>query len=170
MGAATLGTPDLVVFTDVLTPDPRRREGLHQEKITHLVVQLADGRGVIGPLVLPGRSSCLCCAELHRTDDDEGWPIIAAQARELVGSASAATLRATASFAVGQAVAFVDALAIPTRPPTCVDALLTLDADAGTLHREHWPAHADCGCGASAVTMTPVNTQRPAACTQWAAR
>jgi bacteriocin biosynthesis cyclodehydratase domain-containing protein len=166
----TLGPPDLVVFTDLLTVDPDHRQGLHQEKIAHLVVRLADGQGLIGPLVLPGRSSCLSCAELHLGDGDADWSIIARQGRELVGGANPATLRACAGFGVGQAVAFIEALATPTDPPTCVDGLLTLDAEAGTLHREHWPPHGSCECGASTATVTPVNPQRPAACTQWATR
>ena len=37
------------------------------------------GRAVVGPLVLPGRSSCLSCAHRHRTDADPGWPAVARQ-------------------------------------------------------------------------------------------
>jgi hypothetical protein len=170
VSALALGTPDLVVFTDLLTPDPRHRLDLHHEKITHLVVQLVDGRGRIGPLVLPGRSSCLRCADLHRADGDEGWPIIAARAGELMGSASTATLQATAGFAVGQAAGFIDALATGSHPPTCVDAVLTLDTDAGTMCRDRWPAHTDCDCGAPTVVATRENPRRPAACTQRATR
>ena len=46
---------------------------------THLVVVL-DGAGVrIGPFVVPGRSPCLGCLDLHRSGWDPIWPALVPQ-------------------------------------------------------------------------------------------
>ena len=55
-----------------------------------------------GPLVIPGVTSCLACADLHRSDRDAAWPAIAAQLRDAVGVADRATLLATAALALSQ--------------------------------------------------------------------
>lgn len=41
----------------------------------------ARRRRLVGPLVIPGRTSCLQCADLHRTDRDAAWPAVATQLR-----------------------------------------------------------------------------------------
>jgi nicotinamidase-related amidase len=51
-----------------------------------------DGTGLVGPLVIPGVTSCLRCADLHRSDRDAAWPALAAQLRDAVGSADRATM------------------------------------------------------------------------------
>ena len=56
----------------------RRRPARRPTARTSAVVAGAD-RAVVGPLVVPGRSACLRCLELHRTDRDPGWPGVAAQ-------------------------------------------------------------------------------------------
>ena len=47
--------------------------------IAHLAATAGADRAVVGPLVIPGRSACLRCLELHRTDRDPLWPTVAAQ-------------------------------------------------------------------------------------------
>ena len=54
------------------------------------------------PLVIPGVTSCLRCADLHRSDRDAAWPAVAAQLRDAVGSADRATVLATAALALNQ--------------------------------------------------------------------
>ena len=63
-----------VVLADAVVPDPTRVAALHRDRVAHLPVRLRDGIGVVGPLVLPGRSACLGCVELHRRGRDPGWP------------------------------------------------------------------------------------------------
>ena len=58
---------------------------------------LAEQTGLIGPLVLPGATSCLNCADLHRSDRDASWPALAAQLEGTVGSGDRATVLATAA-------------------------------------------------------------------------
>src|SRR5690606_38112452 len=65
---------DLVVLTDALMADPRLSVDLVLRRVPHLQVRVRDGVGVVGPLVLPGETSCLRCADLTRTGFEAAWP------------------------------------------------------------------------------------------------
>ena len=91
-----------MVLTDFLVADPRVVRDLHDAGVPHLPVRVRDGTGLVGPLVIPGVTSCLGCADLHRSDRDAAWPAVAAQLRDTVGSADRATVLATAALALNQ--------------------------------------------------------------------
>ena len=76
----------------------------------HLLVRVRDGTGLVGPMVIPGQTSCLACADLHRSDRDAAWPALAAQLRDTVGVADHSTVLATAALALGQVQTVVQAL------------------------------------------------------------
>ncbi len=76
-----------VLLADALVPDPRLVRELMRHRVPHLTVLLRDGRGIVGPFVVPGRTSCLRCADLTRTDLDPHWPQLAAQLCDRVGCA-----------------------------------------------------------------------------------
>ncbi len=50
---------DLVVLADYLIADPRMVRDLHSQGVAHLAVRVRDGTGLVGPLVIPGMTSCL---------------------------------------------------------------------------------------------------------------
>jgi hypothetical protein len=50
---------DLVVLTDYLVADPRMVRDLHSQGVPHLLVRVRDGTGLVGPLIIPGVTSCL---------------------------------------------------------------------------------------------------------------
>ena len=50
---------DLVVLSDYLVADPRMVRDLHSQGVSHLPVRVRDGTGLVGPLVIPGVTSCL---------------------------------------------------------------------------------------------------------------
>ena len=50
---------DLVVLAGYLVADPRVVRDLHAGGVAHLPVWLRDGVGLVGPLVIPGVTSCL---------------------------------------------------------------------------------------------------------------
>jgi hypothetical protein len=50
---------DLVVLSDYLVADPRMVHDLHRQRVPHLPVRVRDGTGLVGPLVIPGVTSCL---------------------------------------------------------------------------------------------------------------
>lgn len=162
---AHAGTPsadtDLVVLSDSLVADPRLVRDLHTQGVAHLPVRVRDGTGVVGPLVLPGATSCLGCADLHRRDRDEAWPAIRAQLRDAVGVADRATMLATAALALGQVNRVIAAVrgrltAPDTRPPQTLNATMEIDAAAGAVVTRRWPRHPLCGCGPPVVTRSSV--------------
>jgi hypothetical protein len=140
--------PDLIVLSDVVVPEPAMVTELLATRIPHLISYAHEGTAVVGPLVWPGRSSCLRCAELHRADLDVAWPKLAAQ---LVGQIPTAGLACTQLAAALTAEQVLATLAGPGAglpiPPTW-GAALELDPVHGTLRHHARPAHARCGCGA----------------------
>ena len=58
--------------------------------VPHLPVVFGERAAVLGPLVVPGETPCLRCADEHRVDADAAWPVVAAQLLAL-GPADAAT-------------------------------------------------------------------------------
>ncbi|MBB4968213.1 thiamine biosynthesis protein ThiF [Saccharothrix violaceirubra] len=140
------GAPDLVILTDALAYGPEVAWPLMKARTPHLVVRAREGLGVVGPLVVPGRSSCLRCADLHKGDVDDGWPMIAAQLADLPQHADLATTTATAGCAVAQALQALDhGDAAIARPPTW-DATLEVDAFAGSVLHRIAPVHPRCDC------------------------
>jgi bacteriocin biosynthesis cyclodehydratase domain-containing protein len=142
---------DLVVLSDYLVADPRMVRDLHSRGVPHLAVRVRDGTGLVGPLVIPGVTSCLGCADLHRSDRDAAWPAIAAQLRETVGVADRATLLATAALGLSQVNRVIAAVrgqaaAPDPEPPQALNATLEFDLNAGAIVARRWTRHPLCSC------------------------
>lgn len=141
---------DLVVLSDSLVADPRMLRDLHQTRTPHLPVRVRDGAGLVGPLVVPGVTSCLRCADLHRSDRDEGWPAVAAQLRGAVGTADRATVLATAGVALNQVDRVIAAirggvgLHRAPHPPSTLDTTLEYDVNTGATTARRWTRHPQC--------------------------
>lgn len=142
--AASSWPADVVVLADTLVPDPILVNDLVLYRIPHLQVRMRDGRGIVGPLVLPGGTSCLRCADLTRRDLDPEWPHLAAQLLGRIGHGSAAAITATTALVLRDLEAVVDCAA--ERPPRTLDTTLELDPDTHHIARRHWPIHPACGC------------------------
>ena len=147
------GAPaDLAVLTDFLVSDPRVVRDLHAAGVPYLPVRVRDGVGLVGPLVIPGVTSCLECADLHRSDRDSAWPAVAAQLRDTVGNADRATVLATAALALNQvdrvvrAVHDGDDMALVSEPPPTLNTTLEFDVSAGSIEARQWPRHPRCEC------------------------
>jgi bacteriocin biosynthesis cyclodehydratase domain-containing protein len=144
---------DLVVLADFLAADPRLVRDLQSAGVPHLPVRVRDGAGIVGPLVIPGLSSCLSCVELYRTDRDPAWPALAAQLREMVGTADRPTLLATAALALDQVQQIIAGVrgagatppAAPA-PPATLNATLEIDVASSTISARRWVRHPLCGC------------------------
>ncbi|MCV7422081.1 cyclodehydratase [Mycobacterium yunnanensis] len=143
---------DLVVLSDVLVADPHLLRELHRDRIPHLPVYVRDGTGVVGPLVMPGVTSCLGCADLYRSDRDAAWPAVAAQLRDAVGSAGRATLLGTAALALSQVDRVIAAVresggdSQAADPPPTLDTTLEFDARTGSTTGRRWQRHPLCAC------------------------
>ncbi|QRY61392.1 hypothetical protein JVX90_13295 [Gordonia sp. PDNC005] len=147
-------TTGLIVIADQPVPDPRLTRLLMAARLPHLPVHLRDGIGVVGPLVLPGTSSCLRCADLHRTDFDPQWPIVAASLLDLIGHAAPAVLRATVAIAHGQIDEITTMLTSSSRArPSLVERSLEYSSGPSRLEAHSRPVHPRCGCGADPITQ-----------------
>lgn len=140
---------DLVVLADQLVAEPQVVRELHRAGVAHLPVRVRDGTGVVGPLVIPGVTSCLTCADLHRSDRDAAWPAIAAQLRGAVGSADRATVLATAALALNQIDQVIRAVrnaGSGDAPPPTMDTTLEFDVGASSIVARRWSRHPRCSC------------------------
>jgi hypothetical protein len=142
---------DLVVLSDYLVAEPRMVRDLHEAGVPHLLVRVRDGAGLVGPLVIPGVTSCLACADLHRCDRDAAWPAVAAQLRDTVGTADRATMLATAALALNQIDTVIRAVRGPAAPsppaaPSTLSSTLEFDVGTGSIVTRRWPRHPLCRC------------------------
>jgi len=138
------GLPDLVVLAVDEPVPPERSETLHTHGSAHLVITLANARATVGPLVLPGLTSCLRCADLHRLDRDPAWNALAAQLTVPHRAAAASEVAAAtmvAGLAAMQALEFLDG----GRPGT-IEGTLDLQPPDWRVRRRTWPPHPDCDC------------------------
>ena len=65
------GHPDVAALADHDLPD--------LPDLPHLRIGVLGDRAVVGPIVVPGRTSCQRCTHLHRRDADPAWPLLAVQ-------------------------------------------------------------------------------------------
>jgi hypothetical protein len=140
--------PDLVVITG--RPDPVLLAALVRDRVPHLVVHADEAIGVVGPLVLPGRSACARCVDLSKAERDPAWPRILAQAGD-ADAASAETracdtvlAAATAALATAQALTLIDRAG----EPAAANGTLEVVLPEWQWQRRGWPPHPACTCGA----------------------
>jgi bacteriocin biosynthesis cyclodehydratase domain-containing protein len=128
-------------------PDPGEAEALLTAGIPHLYAGVAEGTGVVGPLVVPGRTGCARCLELRMTDADPAWPRVLAQLRSGrspgVPACDVALATAVAGLAAAHALAFIDG-GIPQSAGARVEVGL---ARLG-MRVQDLPGDRRCGCGA----------------------
>jgi hypothetical protein len=138
---------DLVVLARPWAASDPLAAGIHRSGVPHLVATVRGQTGVVGPLVVPGATSCLHCADLHRRDADPRWPRLAAQLTSGDFPASGATITCllTAATAALQVLAYLDGSAAPG----VLDATIELRPPQFTPRVRRWPAHAACACGAA---------------------
>ena len=145
--------PDLVLLADTAVPDPHLVRQLFTEGVPHLVAWAGEGIGVVGPLVVPGRSSCLHCVDLHKTETEPAWPTLATQLAGRPQPADVISAQASAAFTVSQALRVLDG---PRRGGKPIpgdqtdlpiwDAAVEIDTYTGETRRTNWPKHPYCLC------------------------
>ncbi|WP_424536133.1 ThiF family adenylyltransferase [Sphaerisporangium viridialbum] len=135
--------PDLVVLAPVGPLDGVVTGELVALGIPHLLVTAGEGVGSVGPLVLPGRTSCLRCLELTRRDRDPSWPVVGARlggfpAGEIACDTVLSTL--VAAQAAGHALGSVDGL-----EPVVTNSTVDVMPDWRWKKRS-WSTHPQCRC------------------------
>ena len=154
--------PDLAVLAGPGAPgawgagaDPVTLAELMRLRVPHLAAGADEAIGVVGPLVVPGRSACLRCVDLSKAARDPAWPVILAQAG---GAADGGTRPAVAPQACGTVLAAATAALAAAQALAFIDRAVPLVTAGGTLEvvlpdwqwrRRSWPPHAACTCGAA---------------------
>ncbi|SNX63911.1 bacteriocin biosynthesis cyclodehydratase domain-containing protein [Streptomyces sp. TLI_55] len=116
----------------------------------HLYAGVVEGTGVVGPLVLPGETSCAGCLHEWRTDRDPAWPRLVAQWRSgarrvrRVPACDLALATTVAGLAAAHALAFLDG-----RVPSSAGARWEVSLPALNWHARPVWAHPACPCGAA---------------------
>jgi hypothetical protein len=142
--------PDLAVLAG--PADPQEVAALVRAGVPHLSAVADEAIGVVGPLVIPGRSACLRCGDLVRAERDPAWPMILAQSSgDIIPPACDTVLAAaTAALAAAQALAFIDAGGrSAARGLSTVNGTLELVLPDWQWHRRTWLPHPGCTCGAT---------------------
>src|SRR4051812_23726243 len=141
---------DLVVLARPWAASDPLTAGLHRSGVPHLVATVRGQTGVVGPLVVPGVTSCLHCADLYRRDAEPRWPRLAAQltAAEPPPSGATVTCLLTAATAALQVLAYLDGSAAPG----VLEATIELRPPHLTPRVRRWPPHPACTCGAAEST------------------
>ncbi|WP_018544385.1 ThiF family adenylyltransferase [Streptomyces sp. LaPpAH-108] len=131
----------------VHAPDPFVTERLTASGTPHLYAGVVEGTGVVGPLVLPGETSCAGCLHEDRTDGDPAWPRLVTQWRcgtaRRVGACDLTLAVAVAGLAAAHALTFLDG-----GPPSSAGARWETSLPALTWHSRPIAPHPACGCGA----------------------
>lgn len=135
-------SPALVVLAGHAVPNLGVAATLVQQRLPHLSVLTLAGRAVVGPLVLPGRSSCLGCLHRHRTDADPAWPVVARTLARQAPRSPVTVSAMAAAFAAGQVLDLVDGQDVPAT----VDGSIEWTAAGLSTGRRSRLAHPDCGC------------------------
>lgn len=137
-------------------PDPLVTAALMRDRVPHLVVRAEEAIGVVGPFVRPGRTACVRCVDLGKTDRDPAWPRILAQAsyaRPPAATQACDTVlaTATAALATAQALTCVDRVG----EPAAANGTLELVLPGWRWQRRAWPGHPACPCGAASPGGVP---------------
>ncbi|GAA1998895.1 hypothetical protein J2S58_003728 [Nakamurella flavida] len=135
--------PVLTVLVDGGPVDPGLAAELTQAGLPHLVLQVRTTRAVVGPLVLPGRTSCLLCADRHRADADPHWMI--ERPEPWAPPVPTVLVHAAAARAAHETLEFLDGLVAPAT----LDGTLEWTTAGAGPRRRTWRRHPDCGCGAT---------------------
>jgi hypothetical protein len=151
---------DLVVLARPWAASDPLAAGQLGAHVPHLVATVRGEVGMVGPLVVPGVTSCLRCADLHRRDADPRWPRFAAQltATEPPPSGATVTCLVTVATAALQVLAYLDGSAAPAT----LDATVELRPPDLRPRVRRWPPHPACDCGVAAEkTRQQHRTTRP---------
>lgn len=133
----------LVVLGPDRAVDPAVVAGLVRDGVPHLHVELRETLAVVGPLVVPGRSSCQRCHDLHRCDRDPQWPLVRAQLHDSAARAGCDVVLAAGVAAVvaAQVLGHLEGRSVPA-----VDGTLEVALPDLTIRRRSWRPHPTCGC------------------------
>lgn len=137
-------TCDLVVLADAPHPDVPRVFDDQVHLLPHAHVGVLGARAVVGPLVVPGATSCLRCTHLHRRDADSSWPLLAVQwSQTEPAPVDPLLLRLAVAHATALARLYVDQ---PHQPAEWADRAWEIRMPHARVSEVTRPVHPLCGC------------------------
>jgi bacteriocin biosynthesis cyclodehydratase domain-containing protein len=148
-GVTPVIRPDLLILTG--RQPIERLAQLARERIPHLAVLAGEAIGVVGPLVLPGRTACLLCLDYVRAGNDPAWPLILAQIghkRPEPPACDAVLATAVAVQAAAQVLTAIERDPIAT---AAANGTLELVLPDWRWRRRTWQPHPACPCGSHTV-------------------
>ncbi|WP_225846262.1 TOMM precursor leader peptide-binding protein [Streptomyces sp. HPF1205] len=135
-------------------PEPAEARRLVASGVPHLYTGVVEGLGVVGPLVVPGRTACGECLALKLADGDPHWPRMLAQLRSgrqpAVPACDVAQATAVAGLAAAHVLAHLDG-----RPAPGLGARVELSLARLATRTRALPADPRCGCGAAGAAPWP---------------
>lgn len=135
---------------DVAVHAPAPADSFVDSGTPHLYAGVVEATGVVGPLVLPGETSCAGCLHEWRVDRDPAWPRLVAQWRSggrrgrQVPPCDLALATTVAGLAAAHALAFLDG-----RMPSSAGARWEVSLPALNWHARPVWVHPACPCGAA---------------------
>lgn len=136
--------PDLAILVGVQSA--ALVSGLATDRIPHLAVLASEAIGIVGPLVVPGRTTCVRCLDYVKAGNDPAWPLILAQlaGRRPDPPACDSVLAASvAAQAAAQALAAIDKTPAAS---AAVNGTLELVLPDWRWRRRTWQPHPACPC------------------------
>jgi hypothetical protein len=121
-------------------------EYLAREGIAHLAVMAGEAIGVVGPLVVPGRTSCLRCMDYFRAGNDPAWPLILAQIMSRKPDPAACDAVLAATVAAQAAAQVLTATDQTPSASAAANGTLELVLPDWRWRRRTWPPHPACPC------------------------
>jgi bacteriocin biosynthesis cyclodehydratase domain-containing protein len=141
---------DVGVLVGVGEPDRELVDEWTRAGTPYLLLRLTEGRAVVGPFVVPGRTACLRCVDAHHTDADPVWPLLVRQyadaaSRDRADGAPEPVDPLLAALAVAWAARDLAAYVDGQRPSTW-STTVTLSPRPGEVESRSWLRHPGCAC------------------------
>ena len=133
-----------VVASDSLESDRVLAADLLEARAPHILVRADEDHACVGPLVVPGLTSCLNCTDLERRDLDPTWPVQAFQMSRARTEADPVLSAWAAALAVAQVRAHAAGLAGEAASTT-----IEMSRQDGRVTYRGWHRHPDCSCRAA---------------------
>jgi bacteriocin biosynthesis cyclodehydratase domain-containing protein len=142
--------PDCGVLVGVGEPHREQLDAWTRAGTPYLLVRLTEGRAVVGPFVVPGRTACLRCLDAHHTDADPAWPLLvrqyaSASSRDRADGAPEPVDPLLAALALAWAARDLAAYVDGGRPSTW-STTLTLHPRPDEVESQAWLRHPACSC------------------------
>ena len=141
--------PDFAVLIGPVLQDHQLRTTLMADGVPHLAVELHEVSAHVGPFVVPGRTSCLTCVDLRRSERDPAWGVVSSQLGTLAPPEELICAHGAAVVAAGQLLLMLAHSGGAAGVPPTWNGAIELDPVRGKAFLRALPPRQGCGCGAA---------------------